>query len=104
MKAAPKGKDKAKGASPPPPQRPQGAGVAAAPPKPPKTCLETHRLDLRFLGLFILFMVIYYVISTTSTMKDRFFPWYLEANARATVWTLNAVGYPDLTRDGASVS
>ena len=76
----------------------------AAPPRRPKTWLETHGRDLRFLGLFILFMAIYYVLSTTSTMRDRFFPWYLEANARASVATLSAFGYPDATRHGTTVS
>ena len=66
--------------------------------------METHGRDLRFLGLFILFMGIYYVISTTAAMKDRFFPWYLEANAKATVWTLSAVGYPNISREGTRVS
>lgn len=96
-------KTKGKGASPPP-ARPGDAGAGATPPKRPKTWLETHGRDLRFLGLFVLFMVIYYFISTTSTMKDRFFPWYLEANARATVTVLDAFGYPDLTRQGKAVT
>jgi exosortase/archaeosortase family protein len=66
--------------------------------------METHGRDLRFLGLFILFLGIYYFISTTSTVKDRFFPWYLEANAQASVTALSAFGYPDVTRQGTSVS
>lgn len=96
-------KNKAKGVSPSSPQ-PGSAGAGAAPPRRPKTWMETHGRDLRFLGLFVLFMVIYYFISTTSTMKDRFFPWYLEANARASVAVLNAFGYPDLTRKEKTVS
>lgn len=95
-------KNKAKGISPSSP-KPGAAGAGAAPPRRPKTWMETHGRDLRFLGLFILFMAIYYFISTTSTMKDRFFPWYLEANARASVTVLNVFGYPDLSRDGARV-
>ncbi len=66
--------------------------------------METHGRDLRFLGLFILFLGIYYVISTTTTMRDRFFPWYLEANARASLTVLNVFGYPNVTRQETRVS
>ncbi len=66
--------------------------------------METHGRDLRFLGLFILFMAIYYVFSTTATMKDRFFPWYLEANAHASVVVLHGVGYDDVVQKEKSVS
>jgi exosortase/archaeosortase family protein len=52
----------------------------------------------------VLFKAIYWVISTTSTVTDRFIPWYLDLNARATVSILSAVGYPDISRSGSSVS
>ena len=103
MDPSQKRKDKAKGVSPSS-LKPNPAGGGQAPPRRPKTWMETHGRDLRFLGLFILFLGIYYVISTTSTMRDRFFPWYLEANARASVVVLSAFGYPDMTRQGMAVS
>jgi exosortase/archaeosortase family protein len=103
MGSSQKRKDKAKGASLPAGQ--QGAGrPPGSPPPRPKTWLETHGRDLRFLVLFVLFMGIYWVISTTSTVADRFIPWYLDANAGATVSVLSAVGYPDISRNGSSVS
>lgn len=95
-------KGKHKGSTTPP--RPGAAGGRAAPPKPPKTWMETHGRDLRFLGLFILFMVIYFLFSTTPLMKDRFFPWYLEANARASVVVLSAVGYPNVSQKDKAVT
>ena len=95
-------KTKATGISPSSPQ-PAVAGAGGVPPRRPKTWMETHGRDLRFLGLFILFMAIYYVISTTTEMRDRFFPWYLEANARASVATLDLFGYPGLSRNGTQV-
>jgi exosortase/archaeosortase family protein len=66
--------------------------------------METHGRDLRFLGLFALFMVLYFVLSTTSLMKDRFFPWYLEANARASTAVLHGFGCHDVVQNGKSVT
>ncbi len=48
-------------------------------------------------------MAIYYIASTTSIMKDRFFPWYLDANARASVAVLDTCGYPGVSQQGKSV-
>lgn len=62
--------------------------------------METHGRDLRFLLIFSVLMGIYYVFTTTSMMKDRFFPWYLNFNAKASVAVLNGLGYDDITRDG----
>ncbi len=87
------------------PQPPSGT-PSPSDPKPPKrskTWFETHGRDLRFLAIFVILMVIYYAFSTTSTMKDRFFPWYLKANASASVTVLKAVGYSDVKLDQKSV-
>lgn len=48
-------------------------------------------------------MGLYYVATTTATMKDRFFPWYLEFNADASVAVLHTVGYEDVSRNGKSL-
>lgn len=85
------------------PSPPQAAG-ASVPPRRPKTWMETHGGDLRFLGKFILFLAIYYFISTTSLVQDRFFPWWLEANARASVVVLNTFSSLDITRQGKAVT
>lgn len=96
-------KPKKKANSAPSPKTAAGGG-AAQPPRRPKTWMETHGRDLRFLGLFILFLGIYYVISTTSAVQERFFPWWLEANARATVFVLDPFTSMDITRQGKSVT
>lgn len=101
MKPA-KQKNKAKVASPPP--QTSVSGGATTPPRRPKTWMETHGRDLRFLALFILFMAIYYFFSTTSMIQDRFFPWWLEANARASVVVLDAFSSIDITRQGKAVT
>lgn len=91
-------KKKAKDPSPP------HAAGASAPSRRPKTWMETHGRDLRFLGKFIFFLAIYYFISTTSLVQDRFFPWWLEANARASVVVLNTFSSLDITRQGKAVT
>lgn len=78
-------------------------GPGESPPKRPRTWFDTHGRDLRFLLTFICLMAIYYAFSTTSTMKDRFFPWYLDANARASVAVLRTFNYPDVVQQGESV-
>ena len=81
-----------------------GAGESGKPPSNrERTWFETHGRDLRFLLVFIFLMVIYYTVTTTSTMKDGFFPWYLESNARASVAVLHSCGYSDVAQEGKSV-
>jgi exosortase/archaeosortase family protein len=45
-------------------------------------------------------MIVYYMATTTATMKERFFPWYLRFNADVSVGTLNAFGYDGVSRSG----
>ncbi len=78
-------------------------GPGESPPKRPRTWFDTHGRDLRFLLVFVVLMTIYYAFSTTSTMKDRFFPWYLDANARASVAVLRTFNYPDVVQQGEAV-
>jgi exosortase/archaeosortase family protein len=78
-------------------------GPGVSPPKRPRTWFETHGRDLRFLLVFVVLMAVYYAATTTSAMKDRFFPWYLEANARASVAVLLMFDYPEVVQAGESV-
>jgi exosortase/archaeosortase family protein len=78
-------------------------GPGESPPKRPRTWFETHGRDLRFLLVFVVLMAIYYAATTTSSMKDRFFPWYLDANAHASVVVLRAFSYPDVVQQGEAV-
>lgn len=73
---------------------------ASAPPRPPRrSWFSTHGRDLRFLLIFAFLMGLYYLASTTDTMKSRFFPWYLRVNADVSVRVLNGFGY-----DGVSLA
>ena len=80
------------------------------PPDPPSGPVEsrswfaTHGRDLRFLVVFATLMGLYYVATTTATMKERFFPWYLQFNAQASVGILNACGYEDVKVSRTSLS
>lgn len=78
-------------------------GPGEPPPKRPRTWFDTHGRDLRFLFVFIVLMAIYYTATTTSAMKERFFPWYLDVNARASVAVLRTFNYPDVVQQGESV-
>jgi exosortase/archaeosortase family protein len=97
-------KSRKKANDPSPPPRTATGGGASPPPRKPKSWLETHGRDLRFLGLFIFFLGIYYFISTTSMVQDRFFPWWLEANARATAWVMGPFPSLEVTRQGKAVT
>lgn len=57
------------------------------------TWRQTHGRDLKFLGIFAVLMMIYYAVTTTSTMTDRFFPWYLQKTAAVSGWIVNACGF-----------
>ncbi|MDO8632245.1 MAG: archaeosortase/exosortase family protein, partial [Phycisphaerales bacterium] len=82
---------------------PSVGGQGKPPPNRSRTWFDTHGRDLRFLLVFVVLMVIYYAGTTTSAMKDRFFPWYLDANARASVALLRTFNYPDVVQQGESV-
>lgn len=52
---------------------------------------------------FGLLMGLYYLGSTTEWMEQRFFPWYLETNARAAGGFAHLFGYEDMTVDGRAL-
>jgi len=66
--------------------------------------LATHGRDLRFLVVFAALMVAYYASSTTSMVKDRFFPWYLTWSADVSGVVLRAVGVPVETNGKSLIS
>lgn len=68
-----------------------------------RTWMATHGRDLRFLLIFALLMGLYYAASTTSPVKEQFFPWYLRVSAVASGKTLQAVGYDKVTVRGNSL-
>jgi len=70
-------------------------------PNPPaRSWFATHGRDLRFLLVFAGLMGVYYATSTTDALKNRFFPWYLERNADASVMVLHAFGEDYVSRNG----
>ena len=73
---------------------PNRGGSASGPPggRRRKSWLATHGRDLRFLLIFGVLMGVYFLATTTSTVKDRFIPWYLETSARACGGVLNLCG------------
>lgn len=70
---------------------------------PPKTWMQTHGRDLRFLGLFALLMLGYFFVTTTSLVQDRFFPWYLRSTAQVSGGLLRATGYQPMSIEGQSL-
>ena len=65
--------------------------------------MRTHGRDLKFLAVFVFLMITYWGATTTSAVKEGFFPWYLEANAKASAGILHVFGYEDMHRDGKSL-
>lgn len=79
----------------------QGGGASAPPGgRRRKSWLATHGRDLRFLLIFGVLMGIYFLATTTSTVKDRFIPWYLQTSARACGGILNFFGDEDVRVEG----
>jgi exosortase/archaeosortase family protein len=62
----------------------------------PRTWWATHGRDIRFLVIFALLMGIYFAVSTTSAMNDRFFPWYLQKTAAVSGWIVDVLGFDGL--------
>jgi exosortase/archaeosortase family protein len=62
--------------------------------------MSTHGRDLRFLAIFGLLMLIYYFVSTTEVMTNRFFPWYLKVTTDVSGAMLKATGYQDVRVEG----
>jgi exosortase H (IPTLxxWG-CTERM-specific) len=63
---------------------------------------EANRRDIRFLVVFGICLVVYYVATLTPPVKDWFFPKYLRANAVASGAILRATGQ-DVTVEGNSL-
>ena len=85
-------KDKSTPPHPPKGQPAEGAGGGALAP----TWMETHGRDLKFLGVFAVLMIIYYIATTTSAVNDRFFPWYLDRTASVAGSIVDGLGFQGL--------
>lgn len=68
-----------------------------------KTWYQTHGRDLRFLAIFAVLMGLYYLASTTETMEERFFPWYLRTNAQAAGGIVHLFGHEQMRVNGKSL-
>ena len=87
------------------PQRPEsgspsGGGGGKRGHRGPPTWLQTHGRDLRFLLIFAVLMGLYYLATTTATLKEDFFPGYLKATTQASGVVLHAFGYDELEVQG----
>ena len=69
-----------------------GPGSGGVRPPVPRSWMDTHGRDLRFLLVFAVLMGVYYAATTTAAVKERFFPWYLTLNSDASVVVLHGVG------------
>jgi exosortase/archaeosortase family protein len=58
----------------------------------PTTPPRVKRTVARFLFTFALVIAAYYLLSGTAAFRDRFFPWYLELNARGAARLLALIG------------
>ncbi len=77
---------------------------ASAKPRPqPKTWMETHGRDLKFIVIFVTLMSTYYIATTTVMLNERFFPWYLDTTAEAGGAVLQAVGYENVRVIGKAI-
>jgi exosortase/archaeosortase family protein len=66
--------------------------------------LRTHGRDLRFLGLFALYLAIFYAFSQVSFARDRLFPGYLRLNTLGAKGILNVFGEGVEARGNSLVS
>ncbi len=66
----------------------------------PRTWMETHGRDLRFLLVFGVLMAVYYVATTTSIVKEAFFPWSLDVTTQASAAVLHTLGNDDMQVKG----
>ncbi|MGB0714311.1 MAG: hypothetical protein ACPGXK_00420, partial [Phycisphaerae bacterium] len=76
---------------------PSGEGKVRRRRRAPKSWSQTHGRDIKFLGIFLGLVGLYFAATTTSFMNDQFFPWYLRLNAEASGLLLNAMGYDDVS-------
>lgn len=68
-----------------------------------RSWLATHGRDLKFIGIFVAVLVVYWWVSTTAVATDKFFPWYLRVNASGAGWVLNTMGWDEVTVDGQAM-
>ncbi len=69
-----------------------------------RSWLKANRTDLRFLLVFGLCMVLYYVSTLTPPVKDGFFPAYLRLNASVSGAILRGFGEDVTVRDQSMIS
>ncbi len=62
--------------------------------------MQTHGRDLKFLAVFAFLMIMYWGATTTSAVKEGFFPWYLNINAKASAGIIHLLGHDDKHLDG----
>jgi exosortase/archaeosortase family protein len=79
-------------------------GAYPARPGSRKSWISTHGRDLRFLGLFGLFLLLFYLCTFFPFVKQRLFPGYLQLNADFAAVLLNALGENIEVRGNSLVS
>ncbi|MFQ5491166.1 MAG: exosortase/archaeosortase family protein [Phycisphaerae bacterium] len=81
--------------------KPPGAAGSSDPPKDstPRPAPSSKGLIIRFVVLFAVFLVVFYVAMTRQVMQDRFFPAYLELNTSLSASLINLFGQ-DATATG----
>jgi exosortase H (IPTLxxWG-CTERM-specific) len=65
---------------------------------------EANRSDLKFLLIFGVCLVVYYVLTLTPPVKERFFPSYLRLNAQASAALLSVFGEEASAEDRSIIS
>ena len=65
-----------------------------------RSWVRANRSDLRFLLVFGGMMVVYYVATTTHSVKEDFFPWYLRATTQVSAGLLDLFGYGGMEARG----
>jgi exosortase/archaeosortase family protein len=69
-----------------------------------RSWLQTHGRDLRFLGFFSLFLIVFFVLTLIPGVRETVFPGYLRINAVAASAILNSFGEGTEVRDHSIVS
>ncbi len=77
---------------------PHVAAANSQSPKPKRNAASqrgwfaTHGRDLRFLGLFAFFLLVFYLLTLIPLVRQQVFPGYLRLNAIGAAWLLNFFG------------
>lgn len=85
-------------------KRPSGAEEQRVRPRGLRGWFERNRSDLRFLLIFGVCMVVYYLITLLPAVRDGFFPSYLRLNAQVTAAVLRTFGEDVKADDQAMIS